>query len=162
MSDVGSGSASTGSTVWHPAKPPMQNRRRWPGPVPRGTRVEIRMLEDRLANPGPSETPGSLGRIVADDFREFGSSGRIFDAAAVLGTLVPAEQRGSRAVIGMEGFRVERVAPNVVLATYLARRVDASRVTPPSLRTSLWCKRDGRWQIVFHQGTPTSAAASGP
>ena len=153
MSDVGSWNASLGSTAWHPAKRVTQASRRRPMPVPRGTQLEIRTLEERLANPGPGETSGSLGAIVADDFREFGSSGRIFDAAAVLGTLAPAEQRGSRAAIGMEGFRVERVAPNVVLATYLARRVDASRATPPSLRTSLWCKRDGRWQIVFHQGT---------
>ena len=107
MSDVGSWNASVGSTAWHPAKHPTQISRRRPMPVPHGTQLEIRTLEERLANPGPGETSGSLGAIVADDFREFGSSGRIFDAAAVLGTLAP----------------------------------DASRATPPSLRTSSFRRR---------------------
>ena len=154
MSDVGSWNASVGSTAWHPAKRVTPATRRRPMPVPRGTQLEIRTLEERLANPGPGESALSLAAMFAEDFREFGSSGRILDAATVLGTFAPVAKGESRAPISLDGFRVERVAPTVVLATYVARRADASRAVPPSLRTSLWCKRGGRWQIVFHQGTP--------
>jgi hypothetical protein len=117
--------------------------------------MEIRALEERLANPGPGDSPESLAAIFASDFREFGSSGRIFDTEAVLGALGTVAQRPSRAPISLEGFRVERVAPNVVLATYLARVPAGPGWKPPTLRSSLWCKREGWWQIVFHQGTPT-------
>ena len=126
----------------------------------RETQIEIRALEERLANPGPGDSKESLAPIFAREFREIGSSGRIFDAQMVLGALGGVAQRPSRATISLEGFRTERVAPNVVLATYLARVPAGPGWKPPTLRSSLWCKREGRWQIVFHQGTPTAPAAS--
>jgi len=126
--------------------------------VPRETQIEIRALEERLANPPAGESRESLAATFATDFREFGSSGRVFDAEMVLGALGGVAQRPSRAPISLEGFRAERVAPNVILATYLARVAAGPGWKPPTLRSSLWCKRDGRWQIVFHQGTPTPAA----
>jgi hypothetical protein len=122
--------------------------------VQRETQLEIRALEERLANPGAGDTAGSLAAIFGDDFREFGSSGRIFDASTVLGALGTVAQRVNRAAISLEAFQVERVAPNVMLATYTARVASGPGWRPPTLRSSLWCKRDGRWQIVFHQGTP--------
>ncbi len=125
--------------------------------VQRETQMEIRALEERLANPGPGDSPESLAAIFAADFREFGSSGRVFDTETVLGALGTVAQRPSRAPISLEGLRMERVAPNVVLATYLARVPAGPGWKPPTLRSSLWCKREGRWQIVFHQGTPTPA-----
>jgi hypothetical protein len=44
------------------------------------------------------------------------------------------------------------LAPDVVLATY--RVVDETR-KQHTLRSSIWKLKDGRWQMVFHQGTPT-------
>jgi len=127
--------------------------------VQRETHVEIRALEERLANPGPGDSKESLAGIFAAEFREFGSSGRTFNAETVLGALGGVAQRPSRVPISLEGFRTERVAPNVILATYLARVPAGPGWKPPTLRSSLWCKRDGRWQIVFHQGTPVPAAS---
>lgn len=127
--------------------------------VQRETQLEIRALEERLANPGVGDSAASLAGIFANDFREFGSSGRMFDAATVLGALSGVAQRSNRASISLEAFKVERVAPNVALATYVARVAAGPGWKPPSLRSSLWCKRDGRWQIVFHQGTPMSETA---
>jgi hypothetical protein len=123
--------------------------------VQREAQIEIRALEERLANPGPGDSKESLAAVFADGFREIGSSGRMFDADMVLGALGGVAQRPSRAAISLEGFRTERVAPNVILATYLARVPAGPGGKPPTLRSSLWRKRDGRWQIVFHQGTPT-------
>jgi hypothetical protein len=158
MSDIGTWSAWTGPPARPPANTAVARKRRRPVAVPRETQLEIRGLEERLANPGPGDTPRSLAPIFADDFREFGSSGRIFDAATVLGASSGAEQLPGRGVIALEGFRVERVAPHVVLATYTGRTAGGSR--PAALRSSLWRKTDDHWQIVFHQGTPVPAKAS--
>ena len=125
--------------------------------VQRDTKAEIRLLEERLANPGPDENAGTLGRLIAEDFREIGSSGRMFDAQTVLGALGTVAQRAGRGTISLEEFRLEKVAPNVMLTTYVAKSAPGPGWRPPSLRSSIWCKRDGRWQIVFHQGTPVPA-----
>jgi len=125
--------------------------------VKRDTQAEIRLLEERLANPGPEENARTLGLLIAEDFREIGSSGRMFDAQTVLGALGTVAQRAGRGTISLEEFRLDRVAPNVMLTTYVAKSAAGPGWRPPSLRSSLWCKRDGRWQVVFHQGTPVPA-----
>ena len=123
----------------------------------RDTKAEIRLLEERLANPGPDENAGTLGLLIAEDFREIGSSGRMFDAQTVLGALGTVAQRAGRGTISLEEFRLQKVAPNVMLTTYVAKSAAGPGWRPPSIRSSLWCKRDGRWQVVFHQGTPLPA-----
>nr|WP_242947776.1 hypothetical protein [Desulfosporosinus lacus] len=48
------------------------------------------------------------------------------------------------------------LAPDVVLATYRAVKSNESREEMRnSLRSSIWKFLDGRWQMVFHQGTRT-------
>ena len=162
MSEIGTWSAWSGPPVARPGASIARRTRRARMSVQRETQTEIRALEERLANPRAGDSKESLAGMFAAGFREFGSSGRIFDTDTVLGAPGTVAQRPSRAPISMEGFRVERVAPNVVLATYLARVPAGPGWKPPTLRSSLWCKRDNRWQIVFHQGTPTPAEGSVP
>jgi glyoxylase I family protein len=57
----------------------------------------------------------------------------------------------------MGDFRSKRLAPGVALVTYSIRREDSQPVH--TLRSSIWQLRDGRWQLVFHQGTRTSTSA---
>jgi len=42
----------------------------------------------------------------------------------------------------------------------VARSVAGPGWKPPSLRSSLWVRRDNRWQMVFHQGTRLAAEES--
>jgi len=51
-------------------------------------------------------------------------------------------------------FEFREVATGVVLLTYFARTTDDAG-TRASLRSSLWKLVDGRWRMLFHQGTPT-------
>ena len=162
MSEIGTWESWSGPPVRRTVERVPRRQRRRKVTVQRETQMEIRALEERLANPGPGDSKESLAGMFAAEFREFGSSGRAFDAETVLGALGGVAQRPSRAPICLEGFRVEKVAPNVVLATYLARVPAGPGWRPPTLRSSLWVKREGQWQIVFHQGTPTAAEASAP
>ncbi len=44
------------------------------------------------------------------------------------------------------------LASDVLLATYQTFRHNDSKY---ALRSSIWKKNQGEWQMIFHQGTPT-------
>ncbi|HEX5435294.1 MAG TPA: DUF4440 domain-containing protein, partial [Candidatus Angelobacter sp.] len=86
-----------------------------------------------------------------DDFMEFGSSGRIFNKAAIIEALKTEVVDGKVAV---ENFQVRELAPGVALVTYIALRSAGDESTVMrALRSSLWRHANGRWQMTFHQGT---------
>jgi hypothetical protein len=108
----------------------------------------IRELEESLLEPGIRKS-GRVAELLADGFVEIGSSGQTFtkeQAMAFLGTELTTRYTAAE-------FKVQRLAPDVALATYRACR----HAEPPvfTLRSSIWVQRDGRWQILFHQGTPS-------
>ena len=156
MSEIGTWEPWSGPLAPRTVSPARPVKRKARVNVQRETVTEIRSLEQRLANPGARETNESLAGLFAPGFREIGSSGRMFDVETVLGALGSVAERPSRSVISLEGFRVERVAPNAVLATYLAKVPAGPGWRPPTLRSSLWVRQEGRWQILFHQGTPAA------
>ena len=95
-----------------------------------------------------------LEALLADDFREIGVSGRIWTRAAVIEALSCDSFRATT----VEGFEVQRIAPDVALATYRAHRVASpEEAASASLRSSLWRRTDGTWRMVFHQGTPVAS-----
>lgn len=113
----------------------------------------LRGLEEALLRPGVRKSSQPV-TLLAEQFVEFGSSGRIYtkgDLVALLQDEMPAVQTASN-------FRAYQLSPQAVLLTYLIRR-DAE---PPvyTLRSSVWQLRGEAWQMVFHQGTPTSPPAN--
>lgn len=114
----------------------------------------LRALEERLLRADVRQSLAELDALLADDFLEFGSSGRIYNKRQVLGAL----QHEAPATNSITAFRAKVLAPNVVLVTYQARRSGTTETaTAHSLRSSLWQFLDGRWQIIFHQGTTSNA-----
>ncbi|HEY3243070.1 MAG TPA: DUF4440 domain-containing protein [Phycisphaerae bacterium] len=91
-----------------------------------------------------------MAALLADDFVEIGSSGRVFTRAAIIETL----QHEAPADRGLTEFRAKLLAPGVMLTTYrvVARRPSDGQ-TSCALRSSIWKLRDGRWPMHFHQGT---------
>ncbi len=117
---------------------------------------EIRRLEEHLLDPRIRRSRGAIDALLADDFVEFGSSGRVFDREAIVAALADE----SDVAFTVHDFRTTRVAVNAWLATYRATaRVAATGEVRHSLRSSLWVRRTERWQMVFHQGTPTATEA---
>ena len=104
----------------------------------------LRALELRLARPAAREDRGSVAHLIADDFREIGQSGRTYDKPRTLASMLAA----AREEIAIEHFAVRELGADHVLVTYRA-------ITPSgaTLRSSIWVRRGGGWQIVFHQGT---------
>lgn len=86
--------------------------------------------------------------LLADDFFEFGSSGRTWTKQQVIDEL-----SGSPAVQAtIVDFRISWLAPDAVLATF---RIVKGEGPGGSLRSSIWRQSQGKWQLIFHQGTPS-------
>lgn len=112
---------------------------------------DFRFLEERLLQSDARQSAVELDALLADDFLEFGSSGRVYDKPQVIAALL-TETLSS---ISLTDFRTKVLAPNVVLVTYQAICTNTTATAAVrSLRSSLWRLADGRWQLVFHQGTP--------
>jgi hypothetical protein len=113
---------------------------------------EIRELEMQRLEPSVRASPERLDVLLAEEFVEFGSSGRTFDKKGIMESL----EREGPVEISVRDFRVGELGPDVALATYRARvRRGEARTSRSSLRSSIWIRRQGRWQITFHQGTPS-------
>lgn len=111
----------------------------------------LRGLEERLLQPDLRREPQEVARLLAEEFTEFGRSGKSSDRAQTVALL----QAESPVRHSLKEFRVLSLGPGVRLVTYRASQYDEGGVEPrASLRSSVWILRDGRWQIVFHQGTP--------
>jgi hypothetical protein len=92
--------------------------------------------------------------LLADDFVQFGDTGNISaDKQAMVETLA----RNPFIRVSLSNFQAKRLAADIVLTTWVGVRSDETgQPTKYSLRSSVWKRTDGRWQIVFHQGTPCS------
>lgn len=106
-------------------------------------------LETDLLTSATRHNPDALLNLLAEDFCEFGSSGRIYSRNEI----VVALQTGSSPHFVVSDFSVKILSEGAALATYqVAQSVSGNEISK-SLRSSLWVFRDSRWQMLFHQGT---------
>ncbi len=113
----------------------------------------LRALEESLLLPFTRKNETRLEALLAAGFREFGSSGTAFTKADILTSL----QAEAPTRLSLDSFSAELLAPGVALVTYRATRQRNDVPATHSLRSSVWVLRDGRWQILFHQGTTVPA-----
>jgi len=110
--------------------------------------AELKGLEELLLVPDVRKST-RLTELLADEFVEFGSSGRVYtkdDLVAVLQVESPVIQTTS-------DFKVTSLAPDVALLTYKIHR--HSQPALHTLRSSVWRRAKGQWQMLFHQATIT-------
>jgi hypothetical protein len=117
---------------------------------------ELRSLEEQLARPDVRRSPAELARLIADDFREFGSSGRAFDKNQIIAAL----EAQAACTLSIDDFQAKRLAADIALVTYRGTAQFAgSPAKRHSLRSSIWRFRGGKWEVIFHQGTPAEEFA---
>lgn len=108
-------------------------------------------LETRLHRKEIRNSKDKVAELLADDFIEFGSSGLKYDKTFTLESLAEEEVD---LVISVEDFEARYLAEDVVLVTYKTSKLDPESGTKfRSLRSSIWKLADGKWVMVFHQGT---------
>jgi hypothetical protein len=110
----------------------------------------FRLETDMLTSLTP-HNPNALLNLLAEDFCEFGSSGRIYSRDDI----VTALQTQSSQHFVVTDFSVKILSESAALATYQVAQSEPGKETSRSLRSSLWVLRDSRWQMLFHQGTKT-------
>jgi len=96
-----------------------------------------------------------LEQVLDDDMVEFGKSGGIYDKRSIIQALegersdpAPADQ------LELVDAMATLLSADTVLLTYRLRPhplVGTDAVA--SLRSSVWKQTDGRWRLLFHQGT---------
>ncbi|MDB6083608.1 MAG: hypothetical protein JWN43_1489 [Gammaproteobacteria bacterium] len=124
--------------------------------MPPSPHDELRRLEERLLDRAVRNDPEQVAKLLADDFVEFGSSGRIFDKAKTI-DVIGDEYPVTRVVTA---FDVVLLSPEVALVTYHIRRSGpSSSEVFCSLRSSVWQWSPQGWRMRFHQGTPTAVGA---
>jgi len=112
-------------------------------------------LEESLLQPEIRRSPAEVARLLADEFVEFGSSGRVYEKQSIIDEL--SQEPEIRFL--MKDFRAFSLAQGVVLVTYRATSFSRNKEKAVhSLRSSVWKSSQGGWQMIFHQGTPTPAA----
>ncbi len=110
--------------------------------MPEDLTLHLIALEQSLHTPAVRRDAGTL---LAEDFREFGSSGRIWSRAEILQALATE----SPVQITSRDFACQLLAPGLALLTYTSEST-----TRRAVRSSLWRLEGDQWRIVFHQGTP--------
>ncbi|RKX19399.1 MAG: DUF4440 domain-containing protein [Candidatus Zixiibacteriota bacterium] len=112
-------------------------------------------LEKRLFQADIRNSADELDKLVADQFIEFGSSDNSYNKEQIKNSL------GSESDLQITAtdFDLKQLSSDVVFVTYRATMTyKGFGKERYSLRSSIWRFIDDRWQMIFHQGTPTSAA----
>lgn len=112
-------------------------------------RDRLLRLELAFMDADQRQRPELLADLLTEDFLEFGSSGRVYGKTEVLAFM----RASGRLDFAVEDFRLRELAPDCALATY---RVSIGGAW--SLRSSVWVRRGGGWQMAFHQGTALPGA----
>jgi hypothetical protein len=126
--------------------------------VPQHERDEIRSLEEKLHRAEIRQSPTAVAEILAEGFVEFGSSGTVYADRdeLIAGLAAEKSEKPSQSIIARD-YTFRSISPDAVLVTYRGiRRADENSPERHALRSSIWQRIDGRWQMIFHQGTLTT------
>lgn len=113
-------------------------------------RKELFELETSLLQPEVRRSREAVSKLLADGFVEFGSSGSVYSKEQILDGLKSEVPRN----LSLADFRICELAEGLFLATYRTMAESPAATMIQSRRSSIWRNVEGRWQMIFHQGTP--------
>jgi hypothetical protein len=120
------------------------------GKAPEAICAHLRACEEMLLDPAVRRNRERVAAMLAEDFLEFGSSGRVWTRDQILELLATEDYQPPM----MEDFTCSSIAKGVALVTYRTVRTDAeSGQSIATLRSSIWIEDSGKWRVRFHQGT---------
>lgn len=105
----------------------------------------LQKLEESLLTPAIRSSKEDLNNLLSDDFIEITSSGKMYDKKQIINALLEEENISFK----LQDFKAKSLSKTLTLVTYTA--IKNNRFV--SLRSSIWSNHDGKWQMIFHQGT---------
>ncbi len=109
---------------------------------------KLKDLEMLLLKPDVRKSLKMLSKILADDFVEYGSSGKVYSKKEIINEL----QSETVHKLKLTGFKLRELGENHYLVTYKAVKEEGGQ-KHYSLRCSIWIKIKDEYQMIFHQGT---------
>ena len=118
---------------------------------------DLQRLESELHHPGVRCSRQRLEQMLHPDFHEVGRSGLAYTRDTVIGHLAALD---THPTVEPSNYAVALLAEGCALLTYRsAHRAADGSLSMHTHRSSLWLRVGGHWQLRYHQGTPTTAAA---
>lgn len=118
--------------------------------TPNPLTAKLRACERELLDPAVRRDRERVSALLAEDFVEFGSSGKVWTREGILDLLATEDFEPPV----MEDFECCEIAEGVALVTYKTIRTNAETgEMSVTLRSSIWSKGSGVWRMRFHQGT---------
>lgn len=111
----------------------------------------IRQLEESLWRAETRFDNALMNRVFADDFFEFGRSGKIYARSEMFSE--PGACSPIRATLPLPDFRARHLSVDVVHVTYISEVISGGEVLRGN-RSSIWSRTPTGWILRFHQGTP--------
>ena len=113
----------------------------------------LQKLETELITQSVRSSADNLNELLADDFLEYGSSGSIYTKEITMDSLTNEPSPSYE----IYDFEVVSFSDDFAQTRFKTDRVNLDGTTLTSLRSSIWRKYNGKWQMLFHQGTPVKS-----
>lgn len=124
------------------------------GKVGRELAAHLLACELALLDPAVRRSRRRVSALLARDFVEFGSSGRVWPRSEILALLATEDYEPP----ALDDFACRRIGKDTVLVTYRTVHTKTKTGTQQAaLRSSIWHKEEKGWRMRFHQGTPVAA-----
>ena len=114
-------------------------------------------LEESLWQAETRYDPILMDQLFADDFFEFGRSGRVYTREDLI--LPASAKRPIDMRLPLPRLRFTVIETNSVLLTYVSEVRRESGEVERANRSSIWSRHNGAWKLRFHQGTPIQTPA---
>lgn len=109
-------------------------------------KTHLKRLEELHLSGAVRKSGEALGHVLADDFFEFGSSGKVFTRQDFVDGASPH-------TLTLHDWIMHPLGDQAVLTTYRVKNHSLNRET---LRSSIWTHDGTEWKLYFHQGTRVS------
>ena len=112
----------------------------------------ILQLENDLLKPEIRQSIEKTSELLTDGFTEFSSSGYIYQYN--IGQAIDEGTNLQEMDWEITDFEINQLSNDCLLATYrLIKHSELNENKKYSLRSSIWKCFEGKWKMIFHQGT---------
>lgn len=113
---------------------------------------EILRLENDLLSSEIRKSSEKINEILDDEFVEYTSSGKEYHYKK--GDVFQGKEDDSELDWEITNFKIKELSEECILATYkVVKNNEIDESKKYSLRSSIWKCFDGKWKMIFHQGT---------